>query len=510
VWRNPAKDVFPWLALVVTGVLLSALPAEAANCNSIPAGKSFWVRLLDPIASYSSKPGTTIHALLIQSPECDDGPVFPAGLEVDGHIVAIRSVGMGIKHDTARIELSFDVMVTSSGAALPISAQVAEIDNAREIVSNGVIHGVNATNTPQGRITSRLGHLPTYNPYSDAGLIVYRAVTVLPEPEIYLPPSTDLRLRLTQPLFVGDQPDLPRVSTEMDVSELADVESLTDESALRTRTRSGKDADIVNVAFVGSAEQLEDAFAAAGWQQADANSKNAIYHEFTAFLTFSNYPNMPISRQYLDSRVQDFAWQKSFDSYSKREHLRVWQEPQQVLGQPAWLGAYTRETSAALSVKYHKFIHHIDSDLDNGVTMLVRDLTLSGCVESVRFFPRPNVPEFSVNSTGDEMRTDGNLTVVHLKSCERPPLEDAHANPLIPIRPHSPVRRYFRNEILMYKSDVVRGNVIYGAFDLCRMSIRSYRHHHGDSMQVADTGLPRSPVALESSLPPASLANSDR
>jgi LssY C-terminus len=487
---------------------IAALPPASANCNSLPAGKSFWVRLLDPIASYSSKPGTTIHAVLIQSPECDDGPVFPAGLEVDGRIVAVRSVGMGIKHDTARIELSFDVIVTSSGAALPISAQVAEIDNARETVSNGVIHGVNATNTPQGRITSRLGHLPTYNPYSDAGLIVYRAVTVLPEPEIYLPPSTDLRLRLIQPLFVGDQPELPRVSTEMDEFERADVESLAYESSVRTRTGSGKDADMVNVAFVGSAEELRTAFAAAGWQQADANSKSAFLHEFTAFLTFSNYPTMPISKQYLDNRVQDFAWQKSFDSYSKREHLRVWQEPQLVLGQPAWLGAYTRETSAGLSVKYHKFIHHIDSDLDNGVNMLVRDLTLSGCVGSIRSLPRPNIPQWSVNSTGDEMRTDGTLTVVHLKDCEGPPTEVAHANPLIPIRPHSRVRRYFRNEILMYKSDVVRGNLVYGAFDLCRMSIRSYRHHHGDSVQVADSSLPRSPIAPESVLPLAGPASS--
>jgi hypothetical protein len=501
VLRNPAKDLFRWLSVVATGVWLAVAPTAGANCNSLPAGKSFWVRLLDPIASYSSKPGTTIHAVLIQSPECEEGPVFPAGLEVDGHIVAVRSVGMGIKHDTARMELSFDVIISSSGAALRISAQVAEIDNARETVSSGVIHGVNATNTPQGRITSRLGHLPTYNPYSDAGLMIYRAVTVLPEPEIYLPPSTDLRLRLTQPLFVGDQPEVPRVSTEMDVFELADVESLADESPVRTRTHGGKDADIVNVAFVGSAEQLQDAFAAAGWQQSDANSMNAFLHEFAAFLTFSNYPTNPISRQYLDSRVQDFAWEKSFDSYSKREHARVWREPQLVLGQPAWLAAYTRETSATLSVKYHKFIHHIESDLDNGVTMLVRDLTFAGCVESVHFLPRPNVPEFSVNSTGDEMRTDGNLTVVHLKNCERPPLEYARAKPLIPIRPPSRVRRYFRNEILLYKSDVFRGNLIYGAFDLCRMSIRAYRRHHGDSMQVADTSLPRSPVALENALP---------
>jgi hypothetical protein len=485
---------------IAAGLLLTLAPLASANCDSIPAGKSFWIRLLDPVASYSSKPGTTIRAILIQSPECDLLPVFPAGLEVDGHITSVRRVGMGFKHSTATVELSFDTIVTSSGDVLPMHALVAEVDNARETVSNnGVIHGVNATNTPQGRITSRLGHLPTYNPYSDMGLIVYRAFTVLPESEIYLPPSTDLRLRLAQPLPVGDQPELPRPNFQMDEFERADVESLIDKISIRTETSSGKDADLINLAFVGTPEQLQGAFAAAGWQQADPNSKNAFLHEFGAFLTFTSYPTMPISRQFLNSKVQDYTWQKSFDSYNKREHLRVWEEPQTVLGQQAWLGAYTRETGATLSLKYHKFIHHIDRNLDEGANMLVRDLTLSGCVDSVRLLPRPNVPSLLVNSTGDEMRTDGVLTVVHLKNCERPSILYTRSNPLIPIRPGSRVVRYFRNEILLYKSDVVRGNIIYGTFDVCRMSIQSLRHRH-NSMGEADN-LPLTPASPDTLFP---------
>ena len=496
------------LLLLALLVLLVSSPSAHANCDSIPAGKSFWVRLLDPVASYSSKPGTAIRAILIQSPECDSRPVFPAGLEVEGHIVSVRRVGMALKHTRASVEISFDTLVTSSGQILSMAAQVAEVDNARETVSsNGVIRGVISTNTPQGRITSRLIHLPTYNPYSDVGLLVYRAVTVLPEPEIYLPPSTDLRLRLVHALFVGDQPALPYPSLEMDEYERADVESLVDKLSTRTQTRFGKDADLINLAFVGTPEQLQGAFAAAGWQQADPNSKNAFLHEFGAFLTYTSYPTMPISRQYLNSRVQDYTWQKSFDSYGKREHLRVWEEPQTILGQQAWLGAYTRETSAALSLKYHKFIHHIDRNLDEGVNMLVRDLTLSGCVDSVRLLPRPNVPQLMFNSTGDEMRTDGLLTVVHLKNCERPSIQYTRLNPLIPIRPRSPVARYFRNQVLLYESDVVRGNIIYGAFDLCRMSIQTFRHRHGPATEQADN-LPVAPASPETLLPQAAAANS--
>ena len=94
--------------------------------------------------------------------------------------------------------------------------------------------------------------MPTFDPYSDMGLIVYRAFTVLPEPEIYLPPGTDLRVRLNTSLYVGDQPELPRVSFQMDEYERGDVEMLLDNVSFRTTTRYGKDADLVNLLFVGS------------------------------------------------------------------------------------------------------------------------------------------------------------------------------------------------------------------------------------------------------------------
>jgi hypothetical protein len=99
-----------------------------------------------------------------------------------------------------------------------------------------------------------------------------------------------------------------------------------------------------------------------------------------------------------------------------------------------------------------------------------------------------------MNSSGDEMRTDGMLTVVQLKDCNRPSIEYTRANPLIPIRPRSRVVRYFRNEVLLYKSDVIRGNIVYSAFDLGRMGIHLLRHRH-DASPADDDGLPNSPVS---------------
>jgi LssY C-terminus len=472
-----------------------------ARCEYVIAGKSFWIRLRDPVASYSSKPGTTVRAVLIQSPECDSRPVFPAGLEVVGTISKVRKVGLGFIHDSAYVEIQFDHLFTAAGQVLPFAAEVVEADNAREAVRHGVFRGIRATNTPQGRITSGLIHLPTFNPYTDAVLIVYRAVTVLPEPEIYLPPGTDLRLRLNLPLYVGDQPELPSVSFAMDEHERGDVEMLLQGQSDRTTTRSGKDSDIVNLLFVGSQDQVEEAFAAAGWRTADANSKNAFFKQFGAFLTFSNYPNMPVSRQLLSGQLQDMAWQKSFNSYGKREHLRLWSQSKTIQGEQAWLSAYTRETGAALSVKYHKFIHHIDRNLDDGINMLVRDLGMTGCVKFVRQLPRPNLPQTMLNSTGDEMHTDGNLTIVHLKSCTTPVMPYPRNAPLIPVRPRNRFVRYLRTQVLLYKSDVIRGNIIYSAFDLSLMTIRSLRNRHSTQNEDSYDDLPISPVSPDTLFP---------
>ena len=204
----------------------------------------------------------------------------------------------------------------------------------------------------------------------------------------------------------------------------------------------------------------------------------------------------------MNGQPQDSTWQKSFNSYGKREHLRVWDQPREVLGEQAWLGAYTRETSAVLSLRYHKFIHHIDRNLDEGVNMLVRDLTLTGCVDSVRQLPRPELPQLLFNSTGDEMRTDGNLTVVRLKSCDRPSIQYTRANPLIPVRPRSRFARYLRGQVLVYKSDVIRGNILYSAFDLTRMSIRALRFRHRRTHDDDDyDDLPMSPVSPETLFP---------
>ncbi len=37
--------------------------------------------------------------------------------------------------------------------------------------------------------------------------------------------------------------------------------------------------------------------------------------------------------------------------------------------------------------------------------------------------------------------------------------------------------RYLRRQILTFRSDIWRANIIYGAYDVARMSFEAFRHH---------------------------------
>jgi len=228
--------------------------------------------------------------------------------------------------------------------------------------------------------------------------------------------------------------------------------------------------------LLGSEEQMNGAFQAAGWKSGDHMSTRSVLRQARAFLSFQNYPSAPVTTQLMDGQRVSATWEKGLDSYAKREHLRVWGRNDVIEGQTVWLGAMTRETGAVLSVRQHKFIHHIDAEMDEGREILARDLGLAGCVTAMYYVQRPQMLRATMNATGDPMRTDGSLAVVQLKDCENAVFDQASNAPVVQSRPRSKFTRYLRMQILSFKSDLIRGNFVYGAFDLTRMAVRARRH----------------------------------
>lgn len=275
-------------------VCLMACSTLAFACDGLSAGQTFWIRLSSPVSSYSSKPGGKVTGILTEAIECDDDVVFPVGTRVDGVVRSVRKVGLGVRHETAAMVIEFNRATPAGGSPVAISAAVVEIENAREQVTKGTIQGIRSSDSPQGRINSRLRHLPTWNPYSDVGLIVFKAsFPIFPEPEIYFPAGTDIRVKLNAAVSARSLAPVSAPADAVESSESMELETEARSLPTRTTTPAPVEADIVNLAFVGSRQQIESAFHEAGWVNSDNFTKHSFMRDFYAFLNNAATPRHP-------------------------------------------------------------------------------------------------------------------------------------------------------------------------------------------------------------------------
>ena len=238
-----------------------------------------------------------------------------------------------------------------------------------------------------------------------------------------------------------------------------------------------EDADLVNLIFLGTREQVMAAFRDAGWNTSDVNSKRAVMRDFYAFLNDSGYAQAPMRTLLLDGKPADMQWQKSMNSYARRDHLRIWQWPESEDGETVWLSSSTHDTNASLSLKYHRFVHHISPDIDEERSKVVRDLALAGCVKATYLVPRSGVASLSQNATGDAVRTDGSLAVVQLQNCRQDHAGLVIASARPSFKAGNKAFRYARRQILTFRSDIWRANIVYGIYELSSMTVTALRHH---------------------------------
>ena len=491
VWRKKSGGRVKTLkvrhGLALLGLLLAS--ACALGCDEISAGTSFWVRLTSPVSSFTAHPGDHLSAILTEEVECGGVVAFPAGSRLDGSVRKVHKVGWGFRHETAEMEIAFTDVTSASGTVVNIQTVVAEVENARERVQNGVIHGIRSTDTPQGRINSRLRHLPAWNPYSDVGLIAFKVgFPVFPEPEIYFRPGTDLRLvlavSLPSPPVASDAVKIPGFREE----EIPDLVRVVASLSERSTTTDLAEADITNLVFLGSRAQVVAAFRAAGWSPSDAFSLHSFLHTFYAFLHASNYPQAPMRPLLIGGAPADMNWERSLNSYAKRDHLRLWQTKENCGDNLVWLGTATRDTGATLSVRYHRFLHHIAADLDAERSKVLRDLTIAGCVSRMDYLSRPGSLHITKNATGDPMYTDGAVAVVQLQDCQ-PTTTAATKMIATDFRAGNRAFRFARRQILTFRSDIWRANIIYGVYDLGRMTVETLHPKQQPPVEVANTML---------------------
>lgn len=170
-----------------------------------------------------------------------------------------------------------------------------------------------------------------------------------------------------------------------------------------TMTGDGLPGDPVNLVLIGTRRQLQAAFTAAGWSEADRLGPASSWHMIRAFVFDSSYPTAPFSTLYLFGRGQDIGFQKAIDnSPRKRHHIRFWAsslaraeatvgtasfwlgtEPLAHSEHALWIGAGTKDTGLSLTQLTFQITHATDSDTNAERDYIIAELRQNRVIKDV-------------------------------------------------------------------------------------------------------------------------------
>jgi hypothetical protein len=457
------------------------LAAQAVIWNVAPVGTPLHVRLIHPVGSYASRLHSRVEAVLISPVKSGGETILPAGSLVSGEVKSVRRVGLGLLHESASLELSFNSVSSEASRESPLSAQLSAVDNGREVVTAaGFIQEERSTASLGNRVAGYVRMALLWDVHVQLVVWAVKALVVqVPEPEIYLPAETELTLTLSAPVIgrgvVEPSAGAPRLLTARERENLIPVTAALPDRA--SAGNSERPADLVNVLLIGSREEIAAAFTAAGWREARPSSARTGVASAWAVVRQTAYPNAPMSPLFLNDQPAGMSWQKGFNDVSKRHHVRLWKQPETAEGQEVWAGAATRDIDFAYMRGNGFMTHEIARQVDQERDKVADDIAFASCAEAVDWWDRAQVPHQLTNATGDRMDTDGRLVVVRLKEREVSPTVAAAFNGDALPRHGGRWKCLLRREIICARSDLIRANIYWRSYEGVRTLIAAIAQH---------------------------------
>jgi hypothetical protein len=175
--------------------------------------------------------------------------------------------------------------------------------------------------------------------------------------------------------------------------------------------------DMVNFVIVGSEQQVQRAFEAAGWRLADKSVEEAIMNVVLVTYQKKDYLQMPMSTLYLFKRAQDFGYEQA-EAYSvvaSRHHFRLWKAPFTWNGHLVWVGAGTHDIGFEKDQRNGKVTHKIDPNVDGEREYISETLGRKEMIKSMNYHSPPDPIYEARNATGAPYFSDGRLLVIFLQ-----------------------------------------------------------------------------------------------
>jgi hypothetical protein len=185
----------------------------------------------------------------------------------------------------------------------------------------------------------------------------------------------------------------------------------------RVQDQQGNPGDMVNFAIIGTQDQVQKAFTAAGWTTVDKTTQDAIVHGLIATLSHEAYTEMPMSILYLFGRPQDLSFARAdpIAVAAIRHHLRVWKSTETIDGKPLWVGSATHDSGFEKDQRNGNVTHHIDPNIDEERDFIEQGFADAGVITGAAYVTPANPLKTALTATGGSFHSDGRIVVMALR-----------------------------------------------------------------------------------------------
>lgn len=386
-------------------------------------GQTISIRLTTPSSSDRSRTGDPIEGV-VTYPLCTNGEwmackpgqlLIPPGTKINGTVLFAQKAPD--KYWRPRLVLDFSNVVHKDGKTSKLYSRVIDVDNARETVRNNEVLGIIQPHV-SGKVSLAFTALGAINPVVSMTINGARAVYGLSiRREILFPAGTDVQVQIVRPSMLTQRepweawPTLPVTPK---------LRTLVEHAPMRVHTPNGTPSDVTNLMFLGTREEIMSAFSEAGWFEAVPSSFGSNAKVVQATLRQTGYSEAPVSGLMINGRLPDLVFQKSLDTFAKRHHIRIWKQAAAYNGREVWVGAATHDIAVEHTKTMTKWTHRIDPHIDRERDWIESDLLFIGSATGYVDIDRPAAPRSAANATGDDIVTDGMMSVVQVGPAKSP------------------------------------------------------------------------------------------
>ena len=183
----------------------------------------------------------------------------------------------------------------------------------------------------------------------------------------------------------------------------------------RVFNAEGRQGDMLNLVFVGQQEDLQHAFARAGWVETDKWKPVFVWH---LLRHRTSDTRLPMARFYLFGRVQDYSYALPDPgaTMSRRHHLRIWKTGYTMDGTPIWAGAATHDVAIEIAKRGRLINHRIDPAVDAERDFVGTDLANSSSVSRQEYLHSAEPVFQAQTASGESYHSDSRILLLNLRS----------------------------------------------------------------------------------------------